>query len=68
LRMIRRLPRLLQGRPLQARFQKQLVGLESTRTFVLRLNRAYLRHVMARLPRQRASQIGELLPYRWQRA
>ena len=28
---------------------------------------AYLRDVMARLPMQRASQIGELLPHRWQR-
>ena len=28
---------------------------------------AYLRNVMARLPMQRASQIGELLPHRWQR-
>ena len=27
---------------------------------------AYLRDVMARLPMQRASQIGELLPHRWQ--
>lgn len=27
---------------------------------------AYLRDVMARLPRQRASKIGELLPHRWQ--
>ncbi len=27
---------------------------------------AYLRDVMARLPTQRASQIGELLPHRWQ--
>ena len=26
---------------------------------------AYLRDVMARLPMQRASQIGELLPHRW---
>jgi hypothetical protein len=26
---------------------------------------AYLRDVMARLPLQRASQIGELLPHRW---
>jgi hypothetical protein len=25
----------------------------------------YLRDVMARLPMQRASQIGELLPHRW---
>ena len=29
---------------------------------------AYLRDVMARLPMQRASQIGELLPHRWQPA
>ena len=29
---------------------------------------AYLRDVMARLPMQRASQIGELLPPRWQPA
>ncbi len=29
---------------------------------------AYLRDVMARLPMQRASQIGELLPHRWQSA
>jgi hypothetical protein len=28
----------------------------------------YLRDVMARLPMQRASQIGELLPHRWQPA
>ena len=27
---------------------------------------AYLRDVMAHLPKQRASQIGELLPNRWQ--
>ena len=27
---------------------------------------AYLRDVMARLPMQRASQISELLPHRWQ--
>jgi hypothetical protein len=27
---------------------------------------AYLRDVMAQLPKQRASQIGELLPNRWQ--
>jgi len=27
---------------------------------------AYLRDVMARLQMQRASQIGELLPHRWQ--
>jgi len=29
---------------------------------------AYLRDVMARLPMQCASQIGELLPHRWQPA
>lgn len=29
---------------------------------------AYLRDVMARLPMQPATQIGELLPYRWQSA
>jgi transposase len=29
---------------------------------------AYLRNVMARLPMQRASRIGELLPHRWQPA
>jgi len=29
---------------------------------------AYLRDVMARLPMQRASQIGELLPHRWRPA
>ena len=29
---------------------------------------AYLRDVMARLPMQRANQIGELLPHRWQPA
>jgi hypothetical protein len=29
---------------------------------------AYLRDVMARLPMQRASQFGELLPHRWQPA
>jgi transposase len=29
---------------------------------------AYLRDGMARLPRERASQIGELLPHRWQPA
>jgi transposase len=29
---------------------------------------AYLRDVMTRLPMQRASQIGELLPHRWQPA
>jgi transposase len=27
----------------------------------------YLRNVLTRLPMQRASQIGELLPHRWQR-
>lgn len=27
---------------------------------------AYLKDVLTRLPTQRASQIGELLPYRWQ--
>jgi hypothetical protein len=29
---------------------------------------AYLRDVMANLPKRRASQIGELLPNRWQRS
>ncbi len=29
---------------------------------------AYLRDVMARLPMQRASHIGKLLPHRWQPA
>jgi hypothetical protein len=32
----------------------------------LDLQQGYLRDVMAQLPKQRASQIGELLPNRWQ--